>query len=97
MQGILMSSGHSETFSAPFTFSGGAHQVWAQVDSDDSVDECPFDDNNRLGPVTVTVSGLPNSDQDVSAPPVNDSPRHTPTPAPLMTPTPTATPTRPGG
>jgi len=88
----LMSAGHSQTFSAPFTFSGGSHQLWARVDSDDTVNECPFEDNNRLGPIPLTVTGLNSGGQDAPVPPVNSEPRHTPTPAPIMTPPPTATP-----
>ncbi|MBK8988126.1 MAG: right-handed parallel beta-helix repeat-containing protein [Chloroflexi bacterium] len=98
VQGILMSAGHSETFSAPFTFSGGTHQLWAQVDSDDTVNECPFETNNRLGPVPLMVTGASGGEQPQVEPPVSDEPRYTPTPAPIMTPpatpTPAATPER---
>ncbi len=91
VQGILMRAGHSETFSAPYTFSGGANQVWAQVDTDDTVDECPHEDNNRFGPMLVNVSGASGGGQ--VAPVQPDGPRQTPTPFVLPSPTPTSTPT----
>jgi uncharacterized membrane protein len=101
VQGIWMSAGHSQTFSAPYTFGAGTHQLWAQVDTDNTVNECPFDNNNQLGPVLLTVTGAVSGEQQQIAPPSGDAPRHTPTPAPMMTPTPTATttpvPSRPGG
>jgi hypothetical protein len=95
VQGVLMQVGHSETFSAPFTFSGGTHQLWAQVDTDNTVDECPFEDNNVLGPVPLTVTGLSDVvDEERPFIQPEERPRHTPTPMvgerPLATPTPPA-------
>ncbi len=83
VQGEWMQAGQSYTFSRNYTFSGGSHQLWAQVDTDNTVDECPFENNNVLGPLPITVSGTSNvTDQDAqnqrSVP--NDAPRHTPTP-----------------
>jgi hypothetical protein len=92
VQGVLMQAGHSETFSAPWTFSGGSHDLWAQVDTDNTVDECPFEDNNVLGPVPLTVTGLSGVDEERPFVPPENEPRHTPTPEvrrrPLATPTP---------
>jgi uncharacterized membrane protein len=94
VQGVLMTAGHSETFSAPYTFNGGTHQLWAQVDTDDTVDECPLENenNNRRGPIPLTVTGTASSDGQ-SAPPAEDGPRHTPTPPVGLPPSPTGTPT----
>lgn len=98
VQGSVMDAGASQTFSAPYTFSGGFHQLYAQVDTDNTVDECPREDNNVLGPVSLTVSGTSANDAPISAP--NEGPRATPTPngvgtavPPQLTPIPTATPT----
>jgi hypothetical protein len=93
VQGVLLRAGHSETFSAPYIFSGGTYVVWAQVDTDDTVDECPHEDNNVLG-LTLNVTGA--SGGQAAPPPLPDGPRHTPTPAGLPfvippTPTPTST------
>ncbi len=36
---------------ASYIFTGGTHQLYAQVDTDNSVDECPHEDNNVFGPI----------------------------------------------
>lgn len=81
VQGELMGAGQSATFSGNFTFGGGQHQLWAQVDTDDTVDECPDDYNNVMGPLTLTVSGTSSMvGEENSAQPSqpNDGPRPTP-------------------
>ncbi len=91
IQGVDLSAGTSRTYSAPYTFSGGTHQLWAQVDTDNTVDECPNEDNNVLGPVSLTVSGASNGQgSGLSVP--NNQPRHTPTPPGTLQPTATPTP-----
>jgi hypothetical protein len=104
VQGEWMGAGQSYTFSGNFTFSGGSHQLYAQVDTDNSVDECPFENNNVRGPQSLTVSGTANVAEQENQAQQNEGPRHTPTPAnnnanvtpmiterPLSTPTPTIT------
>jgi uncharacterized repeat protein (TIGR01451 family) len=79
VQAVLLPAGGSVTYSSPYTFSGGTHQLWAQVDTDDTVDECPFEDNNVLGPITINATGSATGDEGVAAP-ANSAPRPTPTP-----------------
>jgi uncharacterized membrane protein len=85
VQGVLMRAGQSQTFSAPYTFSAGPKQLWAQVDTDDTVDECPHENNNILG-ITINVSGTNGAEEQVLMTPLPDSPRHTPTPVFVPTP-----------
>lgn len=92
-----MGAGQSYTLSRSFIFRSGAHQLWAQVDTDDTVDECPFEGNNVRGPIPLTVIGaVDGSDGNQPLPLLpNEGPRSTPTPIreerPLSTPTPTPT------
>jgi hypothetical protein len=79
VQAVLLPAGGSVTYSSPYTFSGGTHQLWAQVDTDNTVDECPFEDNNVLGPITINATGSATGDEGVAAP-ANSAPRPTPTP-----------------
>ena len=86
VQGEDMVAGTSQTFSGSFVFTGGSHNLYAQVDTDDTVDECPFEDNNILGPIPITASGSTNTtdgEQQVPQTDPNDGPRHTPTPVDL--------------
>jgi hypothetical protein len=56
--------------------------LWAQVDTDDTVNECPFENNNVLGPISLTVSGSTNVGGLNELPQQtgpNEEPRHTPT------------------
>ena len=82
VQGSAMTSGASQTFSAPFTFTGGTQQLYAQVDTDNTVDECPNENNNILGPISLTVSGARAEEGNdlQSAPEIKTEPRNTPTP-----------------
>lgn len=83
VQGSTLTAGASQTFSAPYTFTGGTHQLYAQVDTDNTVNECPNDNNNILGPIPLTVSGARANDEDNNAQSgttSNTEPRHTPTP-----------------
>jgi uncharacterized membrane protein len=57
IQGADMTAGTSRTYEAPYTFGGGAHQLWAQVDTDRHVNECPNEHNNNFGPVNINVTG----------------------------------------
>ncbi len=97
VQGEWMGAGQSYTLSRSFIFRSGAHQLWAQVDTDDTVDECPFEGNNVRGPIPLTVIGaVDGSDGNQPLPLLpNEGPRSTPTPIreerPLSTPTPTPT------
>ncbi len=81
VQAEPLTAGASVTYEGQFTFSGGAHQVWAQVDTDNTVNECPDENNNVMGPITVNAAGAASGDgHGQIAPPVDSSPRQTPTP-----------------
>jgi uncharacterized membrane protein len=85
-QGSWMAAGASRTLSANYVFSGGTHQLWAQVDTDNTVNECPNENNNVLGPINLTVTGTTNEPIPVItpvAPAPLDLPRPTPTPGAL--------------
>ena len=99
VQGSLMTAGAVRIFSTQWTFASGAHQLWAQVDTDNSVDECPHEDNNILGPVNIGVTGAAGDPAGTPIPPPTlDKPRSTPTPElpgraeATPTPSPTVTP-----
>ncbi|MCB8923715.1 MAG: right-handed parallel beta-helix repeat-containing protein [Ardenticatenaceae bacterium] len=81
VQARALTAGASVTYNGTFTFSGGTHQIWAQVDTDRTVDECPYEDNNTFGPIILTPSGHSGSE---TLPPIHDiaAPRSTPTPVP---------------
>ncbi|MCA9989874.1 MAG: hypothetical protein KDE29_02605, partial [Anaerolineales bacterium] len=94
-----MTAGAVRIFSTQWTFASGAHQLWAQVDTDNSVDECPHEDNNILGPVNIGVTGAAGDPAGTPIPPPTlDKPRSTPTPElpgraeATPTPSPTVTP-----
>jgi uncharacterized membrane protein len=108
VQGDDMNAGTSKTFSGQFTFTGGTHLLYAQVDTDNTVNECPNEGNNVLGPVTLSVTGTVSGEKDGDPPvvPPETGPRGTPTLAAVndeddntaaqdltATPTPTFTPT----
>lgn len=57
IQGADLTAGTSRTYEAAYIFGGGAHQLWAQVDTDRHVNECPNEHNNTFGPVNINVSG----------------------------------------
>ena len=83
IQGSWMTAGASRTLSASYTFIAGTHQLYAQVDTDRFVDECPNEYNNILGPIALTVPGAANAPIPVLtpiAPQPLDVPRPTPTP-----------------
>jgi uncharacterized membrane protein len=79
VQGRLLTVGTPVTFSSPYTFNSGTRQLYAQVDTDNTVQECGNEDNNVLGPVIINVSG---QFQEATPPPVRilPEPRSTPTP-----------------
>lgn len=83
IQGSWMAAGASRTLTANYTFTAGTHQLWAQVDTDNTVAECPNELNNLLGPVSLTVTGAAGQAIPVItpiAPSPLDMPRPTPTP-----------------
>jgi hypothetical protein len=83
IQGSWMTAGASRTLTDSYVFNGGTHQLWAQVDTDNSVNECPNEHNNILGPISLVVTGtstLPAGDVTPAAPAPLDIPRPTPTP-----------------
>jgi predicted outer membrane repeat protein len=92
VQGAHLTAGTSRTYQASYTFNGGTHQLYAQVDTDRHVNECPNEDNNTLGPINLTVTGEPSGAGESIIP--QYGPRQTPTPEPLQ---PTATPASPFG
>ncbi|MBK9049926.1 MAG: right-handed parallel beta-helix repeat-containing protein [Chloroflexi bacterium] len=82
-QGSWMAAGASRTLSANFVFTGGTHQLWAQVDTDNTVNECPNENNNVLGPIGLIVTSTTNEPIPAItpvAPAPLDLPRPTPTP-----------------
>ncbi len=79
VQGADLSAGASVTFSGSYVFSSGSHQLYAQVDTDSTVNECPAEGNNTFGPVNLNATGLFNEDNP-ARPPATDEPRQTPTP-----------------
>jgi hypothetical protein len=87
VQGAWMEAGASRTFSAAYAFSAGSHNLYAMVDTDNSVDECPQEGNNSYGPVALRVSasalspGEPAGTAEPIAAPTMLAPRGTPTPA----------------
>jgi hypothetical protein len=87
VQGVSLQVGASVTYEGAYTFTGGSHQLWAQVDTDNTVNECPREDNNRLN-VSLTVSGLTEDGQTQLEIPASGGPRVTPTPESLETPAP---------
>jgi hypothetical protein len=116
IQGSDMTAGSSHTYlmnlsypnvpNPTYIFSAGSHLLYAQVDTDNSVNECPHENNNIFGPVAISTSGLwQNEADDTPEDRPETGPRWTPTPAlslngnaapltvPLSTPLPTATPT----
>ena len=83
VQGVWMTAGTSRTFTGSHVFTAGTHQLYAQVDTDRSVNECPNENNNVLGPISLVVNSLGNGPVPVLtpvAPPPLDLPRATPTP-----------------
>ena len=86
IQGADMTVGASRTYTmdlpiASYIFTSGTHQLYAQVDTDNSVDECPHEDNNVFGPITISATGLSQDNADNA--PVEHretGPRMTPTP-----------------
>lgn len=87
IQGGDMTAGTSKTFSHPYTFSGGSHTLWAQVDTDNTVDECPNESNNIFGPINIDTNGITDiggeGQQNTPIPQATtDKPRSTPTPQP---------------
>ncbi|GAB4161974.1 MAG: hypothetical protein Fur0021_35800 [Candidatus Promineifilaceae bacterium] len=95
VQGADLTAGTSVTFvKENFTFgTAGPHQLWAQADTDNSVNECPHEGNNILGPINIIISAS-GQPEFTPAPqkPAGILPRHTPTPPPsapsLSTPSP---------
>lgn len=81
VQARPLTAGASVTYSGSYTFGSGTYQLWAQVDTDNTVNECPFEHNNVLGPVNLTVVGQGSQ---LNPPPIPNqyTPRATPTPAP---------------
>jgi hypothetical protein len=94
----LMDLSHPDIPNPTYTFTSGSHQLYAQVDTDNTVDECPLENNNILGPVVISVAGLGQDGQAEATPerPDSSGPRLTPTPESLFqqqAATPMATPT----
>jgi hypothetical protein len=79
VQGADFQVGVPQTLSGIYTFSGPSHQLYAQIDSDNTVVEMD-ESNNVFGPQTLPVSGS-RSAEPTPAPLVPDvaGPRPTPT------------------
>ncbi|MCB8954025.1 MAG: right-handed parallel beta-helix repeat-containing protein [Ardenticatenales bacterium] len=83
VQGTDLTAGASVTFvKEDFVFGiAGPHQLWAQVDTDNTVNECPQESNNIFGPTNILVNA---SGQPEATPPAHKpaglEPRVTPTP-----------------
>lgn len=78
VQARLLPAGATTTYTKSYTFNAGAHQLWAQVDTDNSVNECPQEGNNILGPITINPTGINRGGQPI-APTSSGNPRPTPT------------------
>ena len=79
VQGDDLNAGTSKTYTASYVFTGGSHELYARADTDNTVDECPNENNNTFGPVTILVTGSFNNNQFTNqSSPVG--PRSTPTP-----------------
>jgi hypothetical protein len=81
IQAADLPAGASKTYSGIYTFgSSGDMRIWAQVDTDNTVDEAN-EGNNDYGCKTVTVTGTAVNAEQTSVPrSYNDAPRVTPTP-----------------
>jgi hypothetical protein len=80
IQGSHMEAGVSKTYIANYTFSAGFHRLWAQVDTDNSVNEAN-ENNNLYGCKGVSVGGSQAAPQGTPQPQATaDKPRETPTP-----------------
>jgi uncharacterized membrane protein len=84
-QGSDFGIGATRDFCDSYSFTAGAHQLYAQADTDNTVTE-RFEDNNVFGPVPLNVVGV-GSDEAPVAPagsptPGERRPRPTPTPIP---------------
>jgi hypothetical protein len=103
IQGADLEAGATQTYmmNQPadfYIFTSGSHQLYAQVDTDNTVNECPHEDNNTLGPVTIAATGFSQDNENGATDErLNSSgSRGTPTPESLIqerAATPTATPT----
>ncbi|MDT8307646.1 MAG: CARDB domain-containing protein, partial [Anaerolineae bacterium] len=88
VQGAWLPAGASHTLSATFVFDPGSHNLYAMVDTDNSVDECPHEGNNSYGPAGLSVAasalnpGEPAGTVEPTAAPTMLVPRGTPTPQP---------------
>ncbi|MCP4428975.1 MAG: hypothetical protein GY803_31205, partial [Chloroflexi bacterium] len=83
VQAEPLTAGASVTYIGQYTFSGGAHEVWAQADTDNTVAECPNENNNIFGPIAINATGAgAPADASQFAPPTGNLPRQTPTPSP---------------
>jgi uncharacterized membrane protein len=80
IQGSDMEAGTSKTFTANYVFSAGFHRLWAQVDTDQTVNEVN-ENNNLYGCKGVNVGGGQAAPQETPQPqPTAEKPRATPTP-----------------
>lgn len=77
VQGADFGIGQTQTYNVSFTFSGGVHNLYAQVDTDNTVLETD-ETNNVRGPQSLNVSGL--DAYEIKPPPPLTGPRATPTP-----------------
>jgi uncharacterized membrane protein len=85
-QGVDMGPGASKTYYAQYVFSGGAHRVYAQVDTDSTVGEAN-EGNNLYGCLAVNVAGATGSEAAETTPvPTAVAPRHTPTSEAVLVP-----------
>ena len=81
VQGAWFDAGDMVVLTAPYTFTSGTHQLYAQADTDNSVVE-RYENNNTRGPVAVDAEGTWGEDLIIPTPPKSDKPRPTPTPMP---------------
>jgi hypothetical protein len=94
VQGADMGAGESKTFSANYVFSAGPHRLWAQVDTDRTVNEAN-ENNNLSGCKALNLGGGQAVPLETPQPqPTADKPRETPTPG-LIRELPVAEPPKP--
>jgi hypothetical protein len=80
VQGGDLEAGTSKTYIANYAFSAGSHRLWAQVDTDQTVNEAN-ENNNLYGCKALNVGGGQSVPEETPTPqPTADKPRETPTP-----------------
>ncbi|HSH01397.1 MAG TPA: choice-of-anchor Q domain-containing protein [Anaerolineae bacterium] len=81
VQGSDFPAGATVTYQGVYAFTSGSHSLWAQVDTDQTVNECPNDGNNVYGPEVISITTSDTPIEVPETPNEDGDPRETPTPA----------------